>query len=140
MDFRSRIVNSGKDLLTGLSDQFIKDGEIRGFTNKIINDTAQSFHDMNKSRLSEQSLHENNKPASDQSINNNTKPSGGFFSKIGGFFKNLFNKIRSPVQGLIGKIPGVGSLINSAIDKFVPIAKGGTASLKPPNPATAFGQ
>ena len=40
MDFRSRLVNTGKDLLGDLNSKFVKDDEIRGFTSKIINDTA----------------------------------------------------------------------------------------------------
>ena len=67
-------------------------------------------------------------------MNSNTKP-GGFWSKVGGFFKGLFNKVRAPVLGLIGKIPVVGNFANQMIDKFVPKGANG-GGVRPPNPGS----
>ena len=56
-DFRARMIgqtiDGTKDLATSLADKFIKDDEIKGFTNQIVRDTSQSLHDLHKSRLSE---------------------------------------------------------------------------------------
>ncbi len=94
-DFRSKIINLGKDGLSGLSDKFIKDDSIRGFTNQLINSTAQSLNDLNKNRLKDQSLNQNNVTQKDGSLNGGKKP--GFWSKVGSFFKGLFTKNRGAV-------------------------------------------
>lgn len=43
-DFRKRLletgINTGKDLLNSMSNNFIKDEGLRGLTNQIIGDTA----------------------------------------------------------------------------------------------------
>ena len=51
MDFRSRLINFGQDGMRSLSDKFIKDDQLRGLTNKIIDDAAFSWNDMNKNRM-----------------------------------------------------------------------------------------
>lgn len=82
---------------------------------------------MNKSRLVDQSLNQGTKQPSDQSLNQGTKKPG-FWSRVGGFFKNIFNRNRDGIQGLVGKIPIVGGFANTLIDKFVP--KGGVLNVQ----------
>lgn len=56
MDFKTRLINFGKDSLGGLTDKFIKDDQLRGLSHKIIGDAAVSLNDMNRARLKDQSL------------------------------------------------------------------------------------
>lgn len=96
MDFKTRLINFGKDSLGGLTDKFIKDDQLRGLSHKIIGDAAVSLNDMNRARLKDQSLNQNSKAPADGSLNqNNKKP--GFWSRVGGFFKGLFNKNRDGI-------------------------------------------
>ena len=59
--------------------------------------------------MAEQSISDT-KPLSDNGLSQ--QPKQGFWQKVGGFFKDIWNKVRAPVQGLIGKIPVVGGMAN----------------------------
>ena len=64
-NLRTTAIDSGKDMLSNLADNFIKDKDIRDNTHAIVRDTAQSLHDLGKSRLTDQSLNDLHKPTSD---------------------------------------------------------------------------
>ena len=76
-DFKSRLIDLGRDGLSGLSNKFIKDEQLRGLSNKIIGDAAVSLNNMNQTRLADQSLNQGTKQPTGQSLNQTKKP--GFF-------------------------------------------------------------
>ena len=67
-NLRTTAIDSGRDSLQNLADNFIKDKDMRDNTHSIIRETAQSLHNLGKSRLKDQSLNDLHKPTSDEGL------------------------------------------------------------------------
>ncbi|CAL6031040.1 Hypothetical_protein [Hexamita inflata] len=99
--------NSANDISKKLIDQ-VPEG-IREPLNNVREETMNSIKNFREQRQLNQKP-----PVNDVTMNQTKKKTG--WQKFKGGLSKFWQFARKPIQGLIGMVPGAGSIINSGID------------------------